>query len=311
MRWRDSFPLTEEQYGLVKKAEHFWKGLSNNSSQISPVPPIGYGERFVNFITAITMTKEEAERQAAARSRSASQSRSLRQSARASGTGRHIGSSETNRTSAESHDRVKSPAERTLEKAQKQALKSERQGKSEEQAPERTLFAIQSPGSSASNTDKMGSGAGGGGAGVTVPSMTLPVVEEKDNEVASTGGRSGRSGRSNVSNSNQEKPLPELPDGVQIPHDSAMRQPNGSDFRHTMTASPTDFHLDHLSEKDEDHRLSDGNALLPGIPHLSPLTAEIPNDVLDPQKIDPVANDGVQHSPLTRKRSPLERWGTT
>ncbi|KAL1998830.1 hypothetical protein VTN02DRAFT_5506 [Thermoascus thermophilus] len=50
-------------YGFVKKAEHFWKGLSHNRSQISPIPPESYGERFVNFITGITMSKEEAERQ--------------------------------------------------------------------------------------------------------------------------------------------------------------------------------------------------------------------------------------------------------
>lgn len=36
--------------------------MSNPSTQISPIPPESYGERFVNFITGITMTKEEAER---------------------------------------------------------------------------------------------------------------------------------------------------------------------------------------------------------------------------------------------------------
>lgn len=49
-------------YGMVKKMEHFWKGLSNNRNQISPIPPVAYGDRFLNFITAITMSKEEAER---------------------------------------------------------------------------------------------------------------------------------------------------------------------------------------------------------------------------------------------------------
>ncbi|KAJ9212672.1 hypothetical protein DTO166G4_5743 [Paecilomyces variotii] len=54
-------------YGMVKKAENFWKGLSHNRTQISPVPPESYGERFINFITGITMSKEEAERQSVAR----------------------------------------------------------------------------------------------------------------------------------------------------------------------------------------------------------------------------------------------------
>ncbi|KAK2858539.1 hypothetical protein FQN49_004632 [Arthroderma sp. PD_2] len=50
-------------YGMVKKAEHFWKGLSQNSSQISPIPPEAYGERFLEFITSITKSKEEVERE--------------------------------------------------------------------------------------------------------------------------------------------------------------------------------------------------------------------------------------------------------
>ncbi|KAL1962735.1 hypothetical protein VTN77DRAFT_9189 [Rasamsonia byssochlamydoides] len=49
-------------YGMLKKAENFWKGLSHNRSQISPIPPDAYGERFINFMEGITMSKEEAER---------------------------------------------------------------------------------------------------------------------------------------------------------------------------------------------------------------------------------------------------------
>lgn len=41
--------------------EHFIKGLSHDRTQISPVPPELYGDRFINFITGITMSKEEAE----------------------------------------------------------------------------------------------------------------------------------------------------------------------------------------------------------------------------------------------------------
>lgn len=52
----------ELQYGFVKRIEHFWKGLRDNRSQISPIPPQQYGDRFLNFVTGITMTKEEAER---------------------------------------------------------------------------------------------------------------------------------------------------------------------------------------------------------------------------------------------------------
>lgn len=41
--------------------------MSHNRTQISPVPPEAYGERFLNFIEGITLSKEEAERQQRAR----------------------------------------------------------------------------------------------------------------------------------------------------------------------------------------------------------------------------------------------------
>lgn len=48
---------------MVKKAEHFWKGLSQNRTQISPIPPVAYGDRFLNFIASITRSKEEVDRE--------------------------------------------------------------------------------------------------------------------------------------------------------------------------------------------------------------------------------------------------------
>ncbi|KAJ5469517.1 Phosphatidylinositol 4-phosphate 5-kinase its3 [Penicillium diatomitis] len=50
-------------YGMIKKIENFFKGLSHDRSQISPIPPEGYGDRFVHFVKGITMSVEEAERQ--------------------------------------------------------------------------------------------------------------------------------------------------------------------------------------------------------------------------------------------------------
>lgn len=49
-------------YGTIKRIENFFKGLSNDRTQISPIPPEGYGDRFIKFIRGITMSKEEAER---------------------------------------------------------------------------------------------------------------------------------------------------------------------------------------------------------------------------------------------------------
>lgn len=49
-------------YGMFKKMENFIKGLSHDRGQISPIPPEGYGDRFINFVKGITMSSEEAER---------------------------------------------------------------------------------------------------------------------------------------------------------------------------------------------------------------------------------------------------------
>ncbi|KAJ5766470.1 uncharacterized protein N7511_004086 [Penicillium nucicola] len=58
-------------YGTIKKIENFFKGLSNDRTQISPIAPEGYGDRFIAFIKGITMSKEEAERNQEAQQASA------------------------------------------------------------------------------------------------------------------------------------------------------------------------------------------------------------------------------------------------
>ncbi|KAI0202823.1 hypothetical protein F4808DRAFT_419989 [Astrocystis sublimbata] len=49
-------------YGMIKKIEHFWKGLSSDRTQISALPPVEYGDRFLEFMSGITMSPEEAAR---------------------------------------------------------------------------------------------------------------------------------------------------------------------------------------------------------------------------------------------------------
>nr|OQO21098.1 hypothetical protein B0A51_10514 [Rachicladosporium sp. CCFEE 5018] len=51
------------RYNIVKKAEHFWKGFGGNEPQISPIPPVRYGDRFNKFIAGVTMSHERAEKQ--------------------------------------------------------------------------------------------------------------------------------------------------------------------------------------------------------------------------------------------------------
>jgi 1-phosphatidylinositol-4-phosphate 5-kinase len=51
---------SHQQYTLLKRAEHFYKGLGGHESQISPIPPERYGDRFIRFISGITMSREQA-----------------------------------------------------------------------------------------------------------------------------------------------------------------------------------------------------------------------------------------------------------
>src|SRR5690606_40138893 len=52
------------QYGMIKQIEHFWKGLTNDRTQISALPPEQYGDRFYNFVEGVTMSAEEVHREA-------------------------------------------------------------------------------------------------------------------------------------------------------------------------------------------------------------------------------------------------------
>ena len=163
------------QYGLVKRVEHIWKSMSAPSTQISPIPPEAYGDRFVNFITAITATEEEARRSQAAR-----QSENGVGPFDMQAKQRHhsVSLDGALRSSRESGERGRSPAvERTMEKAYKQADKTTRPGAHEAAPPVKTVSAVRSP-----SADR-----GGGNLGTI-----LPVVEEAG-EAASTGAGSGHS----------------------------------------------------------------------------------------------------------------------
>ncbi|KAF2481859.1 hypothetical protein BDY17DRAFT_299839 [Neohortaea acidophila] len=47
------------RYSTLKKAEHFWKGMGGHEGQISAIPPVRYGERFVKFISGLMKTPAE------------------------------------------------------------------------------------------------------------------------------------------------------------------------------------------------------------------------------------------------------------
>lgn len=144
---------------MVKKLEHFWKGLSHNRHQISPIPPQPYGTRFLNFMTGITMTKEEAERMKEAED------------------------TVLNRTTSapDGGNMPLSPVDKTMERAERSLNRQDQsrsgnvaQHEAEAEANTRYLSTARSP--SAERT--------GGVSG-----SILPVVEEVG-EAGSTGGRS-------------------------------------------------------------------------------------------------------------------------
>jgi 1-phosphatidylinositol-4-phosphate 5-kinase len=164
----------------VKRLEHLWKGLSHDRNQISPIPPEAYGDRFIKFMTGITMTKEEAERRG--EEEGGQPSSAAEAGSRAQRRGRTTTSIDGTRSSRDSADPgPRSPAiDKTMQKAYKQAEKSEKRRSSKEEPPERTFSTVRSP--SAERTH--------GSAGTT-----LPIVEEAG-EAGSTGGRSRRSDNS-------------------------------------------------------------------------------------------------------------------
>lgn len=99
--------------------------MSHNKSQISPIPPQEYGDRFVKFITGLTKTKEQAERE----------SRS---------TDQMDGSIHTD--PQPSFSLARRSTDKVIQKAEKQAQKTEKQGVSEDKSRDRTLTAEKTAG---------------------------------------------------------------------------------------------------------------------------------------------------------------------
>ena len=164
--------------------------MSSDSSQISPIPPEGYGDRFVKFISGITMTKEEQERQAQ--------------------NGDHLdGSIDIHRQS--SFPISRRSTDRVIEKAEKQAHKAEKDGAMEDPKRDRTLGVVRSP-----SVERAG-GAGG---------ATLPVVEE-DAEAASRedsvyNEEAGGSVLNDVPLTGEQPPPTPPKDGMHLPNDKRL-----------------------------------------------------------------------------------------
>ena len=184
------------KYGFVKRLEHFWKGLKDNRSQISPIPPQQYGDRFLNFVTGITMTKEEAERrrqrvgsalgEVAPIGIAASQRTSLNAVVphAAVNANSSLDVDRTNEKSGRTPPGSPAAVEHTMAKAQKQVDREtgkEGRRRSEEEKPQRTLLTAED---GKSNT-------------------LLPVVSEENGEGSRNG--SAASGSRNPSQNHSQQ----------------------------------------------------------------------------------------------------------
>ncbi|KAI1339885.1 SAICAR synthase-like protein [Xylariaceae sp. FL0016] len=170
-------------YGMIKKIEHFWKGLSSDRTQISALPPQEYGDRFIKFMSGITMSPEEAERderdREAAAAAAAAEDSSPEAQARNSLTPKTDSAPLAPTYLPPAPPGMRSPRSPepnpTVEKAMKKATKKEKDIVREQEVPERIISTAVPPSNGRTNSHAV-----------------LPVVEESA-EAASLGGRSGRS----------------------------------------------------------------------------------------------------------------------
>jgi 1-phosphatidylinositol-4-phosphate 5-kinase len=195
--------LTTWQYGIIKKLENFWKGLSSDRSQISALAPQQYGERFYNFITGVTMSQEQATREAqekdaaTAAAVAAEEEERHRASSTVPPIPNHLPPPPPSSSLAE---RSPPEAEAVVQRAEQEARRSSDNGP-ESEVPERILrTTVTSPKHGPVTTP---------GAGSTV----LPIVEEAAEN--STMGERGRDSRisSTMTGESEYRPLTPAKDG--------------------------------------------------------------------------------------------------
>jgi 1-phosphatidylinositol-4-phosphate 5-kinase len=148
---------------------------------------VPYGDRFIKFITGVTKTREEAEKETA--------EQVTAQSAATLPTDAAQNKSDTHQTQRFNTDNP------VIQKAETEAIKTEKRGSNEDSVPNRTLTTVRSP-----SAERMNDRAG----------MTLPIVDEVG-ESSSTGGRSAQDaeerGDENETDREQHPPTPPKDNG--------------------------------------------------------------------------------------------------
>ncbi|KAK4612970.1 Phosphatidylinositol 4-phosphate 5-kinase its3 [Fulvia fulva] len=135
------------RYNYVKKAEHFWKGMGGHESQISPIPPDRYGDRFVRFISGITMSRERAHQEKEQEKERVTSQVEVNAGVLApAGIANTLDDPALGGINMYKADASNPPGTaEVMRKAEHQAEKSRRRGSHEEDVPERTIGAVRSP----------------------------------------------------------------------------------------------------------------------------------------------------------------------
>ncbi|KAI1171854.1 hypothetical protein F4777DRAFT_30391 [Nemania sp. FL0916] len=154
-------------YGMIKKIEHFWKGLSNDRTQISALPPEEYGDRFMKFMSGITMSPEEAARDEQERAAAAAVSVPTMDGEGAPPMPTYLPPAPPEMKSTSSPE-----PNPTVETAARKAMRKEKDIAKEDEVPDRKITTSSAPPAGRANSHTI-----------------LPVVEESA-ESASLGGRS-------------------------------------------------------------------------------------------------------------------------
>lgn len=111
--------------------------MGGNESQISPIPPERYGDRFVKFISGMTMSRERAEQDRLSKTIEAATGLILPPGVQPPINDPHLGGCNI-------HEDTTDPpgTQRVIEKAERSAEKTIRHGAHEEDIPDRSLGAV-------------------------------------------------------------------------------------------------------------------------------------------------------------------------
>ena len=170
---------------MTKKAEHFWKGFGGHESQISPIPPDRYGDRFVKFISGVTMSRERAAERASHTQTLESEGLPIPAGIEGTVTDPRLGGSNLTR------DKLNPiGTEKVMEKAEREAERSRRRGADEDKVPERLIIAARHDGHEAtlpqvtsptpSNLPVIGEAAESSSNASRTPSRITPVASHED-----------------------------------------------------------------------------------------------------------------------------------